>query len=66
MDHFRPAFIEFAPVDAGTTIEDFTRVPSLGLIDQNGALRGFWPESELGRGNVINAARLLAHYGPTP
>ncbi|MFN0062162.1 MAG: hypothetical protein ACKVPX_06575 [Myxococcaceae bacterium] len=36
------------------------------LIDQNGALRGFWPTDEAGQGNFINAARLLARYGPNP
>jgi cytochrome oxidase Cu insertion factor (SCO1/SenC/PrrC family) len=66
MQHFRPAFVEFAPLDAGTTVEGFAQVPELGVVDQNGRLRGFWPDTELGRGNVINAVRLLAKYGPTP
>ena len=36
------------------------------LIDQNNAVRGFWPNDAAGRGNSINAARLLAKEGPTP
>ena len=71
LDHFRPAFVAFPPlqvagIDAGTTIDEFLGVAELGLVDQDGALRGFWPQTELGRGNAINAARLLARYGPRP
>ena len=36
------------------------------LIDQNGDVRGYWPTDELGRGNLINAARLLWKRGPEP
>lgn len=36
------------------------------LIDQNNAVRGFWPDDGAGRGNSINAARLLAQHGPNP
>lgn len=36
------------------------------LVDQQGAIRGFWKGDELGKGNVINAARMLARYGPNP
>ena len=42
------------------------RLTALAVVDQNGALRGFWPDTALGRGNAINAARLLARYGATP
>ena len=52
--------------DAGTTSRDFSQLPSFALVDQNGAIRGFWMQDELGRGNLINAARLLANYGPEP
>lgn len=40
--------------------------PMLALVDQTGAIRGFWPADELGQGNTINAARLLTKHGPTP
>jgi cytochrome oxidase Cu insertion factor (SCO1/SenC/PrrC family) len=52
--------------DAGSTLGDFTKLPMLALVDQNGAVRGFWPDDAPGRGNIINAARLLARYGPRP
>lgn len=42
------------------------QTPRFALVDQNGAVRGFWPEDELGKGNVINAAVMLARYGPNP
>jgi len=40
--------------------------PRFALVDQEGAVRGFWPADELGKGNVINAALMLARYGPRP
>lgn len=36
------------------------------LVDQQGAVRGLWPGDELGKGNAINAARMLARHGPNP
>ena len=66
MKQFQPAFAEFAHVDAGSTLAEWVHVPTMAVVDQNGALRGFWRDNELGRGNAINAARLLARYGPTP
>ncbi|MDQ3265431.1 MAG: hypothetical protein M3Y59_17535 [Myxococcota bacterium] len=42
------------------------QTPRFALVDQHGAVRGFWPEDELGKGNVINAAVMLARYGPNP
>ena len=36
------------------------------LIDQNDAVRGYWMNDGAGRGNSINAARLLAKLGPMP
>jgi hypothetical protein len=45
---------------------DFSRAHAIVLIDQNNALRGFWPNDGAGRGNSINAARLLAKHGPNP
>ena len=66
LQKFKPAFVEFSKQDGGTTLEEWTRVTALAVVDQNGALRGFWPDTALGRGNAINAARLLARYGATP
>lgn len=76
MKHFQPAFkgalsTRFAGGFAdgftpGTTLDDWRRVPALAVVDQNGALRVFWKDEPLGRGNAINAARLLAKQGPTP
>lgn len=42
------------------------RSNAIALIDQNGAVRGFWRDEPTGHGNAINAARLLAKYGPAP
>lgn len=66
LKHFQPSYAEFAHMDAGSTLEEWVHVPTLAVVDQNGALRGFWRDNELGRGNAINAARLLAKLGPTP
>ena len=66
MKQFQPAFAEFARVDGGSTLAEWSEIPTLAVVDQNGALRGFWKDNDLGRGNAINAARLLARYGPTP
>jgi len=66
MQLLRPAFAEFAHVDGGSTLDEYSRVPALGLVDQDGHLRGYWKDDELGRGNVINAARLLGRYGARP
>jgi cytochrome oxidase Cu insertion factor (SCO1/SenC/PrrC family) len=52
--------------DAGTTSKSFSSLPSFSLVDQNGEVRGFWTQDDLGRGNLINAARLLARFGPSP
>lgn len=45
---------------------DFARAHVIVLIDQNGAVRGYWMHDGAGRGNSINAARLLAKHGPNP
>lgn len=45
---------------------DFTATHSIVLIDQNDAVRGFWQADPVGRGNSINAARLLSKEGPDP
>ena len=44
----------------------FAKAHVIVLIDQNGAVRGYWLDDGPGRGNSINAARLLAKEGPTP
>ncbi len=66
MGGFRDGFVHFTTADAGTSLRDFAQLPVLALVDQEGALRGFWKDDEVGRGNVINAALLLARYGPRP
>ncbi len=66
MKQFQPAYAEFARVDAGSTLAEWTSIRTMAVVDQNGALRGFWRDDDLGRGNAINAARLLARHGPTP
>ena len=48
------------------TIGDIAHASKFALVDQNGDLRGFWDTDDLGRGNLINAARLLAKKGPRP
>jgi cytochrome oxidase Cu insertion factor (SCO1/SenC/PrrC family) len=53
---------EWAHTDAGSTPEEFSRLPAVLVLDQRGALRGFWHDDEPGRGNAINAARLLASH----
>jgi hypothetical protein len=45
---------------------DFARAHVIVLIDQNDAVRGYWMDDGAGRGNSINAARLLAKLGPRP
>lgn len=63
----RSGFVTFAAGrDAGATAADFSHLNGLALVDQDGALRGFWMDDAPGRGNAINAARLLARYGPNP
>lgn len=63
----RTGFLTFTSGrDAGANAVDFSALNGLAVIDQNGALRGFWMDDAAGRGNAINAARLLARYGPNP
>jgi hypothetical protein len=47
-------------------LEKFQSSKQLVLVDQNGDVRGVWKDDELSRGNIINAARMLARYGPNP
>lgn len=63
----RGGFTLFGGRDAGATASEFaSSLAGLALVDQRGDLRGFWRDDHAGRGNAINAARLLARYGPTP
>jgi hypothetical protein len=62
----REGFTRFGGRDGGATAAEFSQVPGYALVDQNGALRGFWMDTDTGRGNAINAARLLAKFGPNP
>ncbi|MFO0597812.1 MAG: hypothetical protein U0228_21100 [Myxococcaceae bacterium] len=50
----------------GAENREFARSHSLVLIDQNDAVRGYWQGDVVGRGNAVNAARLLAKKGPQP
>lgn len=45
---------------------NFAKAHVIVLIDQDNAVRGYWMDDGAGRGNSINAARLLAKYGPKP
>jgi cytochrome oxidase Cu insertion factor (SCO1/SenC/PrrC family) len=63
---FHAAWALFAKTDAGVSIDERLSLPAVVLIDQDGAVRGFWRDDAAGRGNAINAARLLAKHGPQP
>lgn len=52
--------------DAGTTVSEQMGLPAFALVDQEGQVRDFWRDDSAGRGNAINAARLLARFGPNP
>lgn len=52
--------------DAGSTLDEQIALQAFVLVDQQGQVRDFWRADEAGRGNSINAARLLARFGPTP
>jgi hypothetical protein len=76
MQHFQPAFRQalltrnaggFSEAfDAGSTLAEWLQIPAIAVVDQDGALRVFWNDQALGRGNAINAARLLAKEGASP
>jgi protein SCO1/2 len=50
----------------GTDLFDIAHASRFVLVDQNGDVRGYWPTDDLGRGNLINAARLIWKKGPKP
>jgi hypothetical protein len=56
----RAAWWQWAMTDAGATTLDFSRLPAVVVVDQLNQVRGFWRDDAPGRGNAINAARLLA------
>ncbi len=66
LDAFRRGWWQWAQTDAGTTPQEFAALPGFAVVDQDGALRGFWQDDVAGRGNAINAARLLARHGAAP
>lgn len=53
-------------IEGKADLFDISHVSRFALVDQNGDLRGYWSTDDLGRGNLINAARLLAKQGPRP
>ncbi len=63
---FRRAWDLRNQTDAGTSLEEYVSLPALAVVDQNGFVRDFWRTDAAGRGNSINAARLLAEYGTAP
>jgi cytochrome oxidase Cu insertion factor (SCO1/SenC/PrrC family) len=63
---FRANWGRFAGTDGGSTTLDSLRLPAYAVVDQQGQVRGFWRTDSAGRGNAINAARLLARYGVNP
>ncbi|MCA2977465.1 MAG: hypothetical protein INH41_18180 [Myxococcaceae bacterium] len=52
--------------DAGVSVQERLSLPAVVVVDQLGAVRDFWRDDAAGRGNAINAARLLATRGPQP
>ena len=50
----------------GTDLFDIAHASRFVLVDGNGDVRGYWPTDDLGRGNLINAARLIWKKGPKP
>jgi hypothetical protein len=66
LEQLRGAWGTWAGTDAGSTPEEFSTLPAVVLVDQAQAVRGFWQGDTAGRGNAINAARLLASHGVHP
>lgn len=62
LDALNDGWSQWAHTDAGSTMLDFANLPAVMLLDQQGSLRGFWHDDPTGRGNAINAARLLAAH----
>lgn len=53
-------------LDGSAELFDISHSAKFVLVDQNGAVRGYWSADDQGRGNLINAARMLAKHGPNP
>jgi hypothetical protein len=66
VEAFRKGWLTWAGTDAGSTPAEFSNLPGVAVVDQNGALRGCGKDDAEGRGNAINAARLLSRYGVKP
>jgi hypothetical protein len=62
MTQLQKALVTFLGADK----TDLARSHAIVIIDQNNAVRGFWQPDIAGRGNAVNAARLLAKRGPSP
>lgn len=63
---FHGAWAKRGGQDAGSTVAEQAGLPAFALVDQVGQVRDFWRTDSAGRGNAINAARLLAEHGPNP
>lgn len=63
---FHTAWAQRGGSDAGTTLDEQIRLPAFVVVDQLGQIRDFWRDDSAGRGNAINAARLLGKHGPMP
>jgi cytochrome oxidase Cu insertion factor (SCO1/SenC/PrrC family) len=63
---FHAAWATRGGFDAGSTVAEQVALPAFALVDQHGMVRDFWRADNAGRGNAINAARLLAAHGPNP
>jgi protein SCO1/2 len=64
--HFLVEMGDKKAIEGSADLFDISHVARFALVDQNGDLRGFWGIDDEGRGNLINAARLLAKKGPRP
>lgn len=53
-------------LDGDASLFDISHSAKFVLVDQDGAVRGYWSADDEGRGNLINAARLLVKHGPNP
>jgi hypothetical protein len=65
IEGFRQGWEAWAHTDAGSSWAEFAALPGEAVVDQEGQLRGFWKDDLQGRGNAVNAARLLAEHGPS-
>jgi hypothetical protein len=66
LDAFHSAWRLRWGTDAGVSVLERLSLPAVVVVDQQGFIRDFWRDDAAGRGNAINAARLLATRGPQP